>query len=75
MMLGKLIAKHVISRMEKEMIESKPLQSKRMEHFVDNIIMPSLENKVGIKFKGFLEVLEESGDATLIDMAKKLGAY
>lgn len=71
--LGQLLAKKVILSREKEIIESKLLQSERMEHLLDKIIIPSLKNGLSIKFKGFLEVLEDSGDSIMIDMAQKLG--
>jgi len=46
-----------------------------MEYLLDSVITPSLANNVAVKFKGFLEVMEESGDSIFIDMAKKLGMY
>ena len=49
------------------------VESDRMEYFLDDIITPSLVVKVEIKFRGFLEVMKESGDSTLISMASKLG--
>ena len=71
--LAKLFAKDVITSVEKETIEKAlPLKS---EYFLDNIIIPSLANNVTVKFKAFLEVMEQSGDPLLMDMAKKLGMY
>ena len=72
-MLGKLLAKKVILEKEKEIIGSIPIKSDKMEYFIDNIINPSLANNVSEKFEGFLEVMEESGDPILIDMAKRVG--
>ena len=74
-MLIQLYAKKVITKRDKEMIETSRLQSDKMVYFLDSIIIPSLENNVAVKFKGFLEVMVESDDLLLIDMAKKLGAY
>ena len=44
-----------------------------MEYLLDNIIMPSLDANVTVKFQEFLEVMAESDDLALTDMAKKLG--
>ena len=74
--LAKLFAEDVITSVEKETIEkTSPLKSKKMEYFLDNVIIPSLANNVTVKFKAFLEVMEQSGDPLLMDMAKKLGMY
>ena len=74
-MLAKLYAKGVITQREKETIGTIPLKSAKMEYILDSVINPSLVNKVTVKFRGFLEVMEESGDPVLLDMAKKLGMY
>ena len=75
LILGALRAEKVILAKQKEEIEIILLQSKRMEYLLDNIISPSLNNKVGIKFKGFLEVMEQSEDVMFTSMAQKLGMY
>lgn len=72
-MLGKLYSKEIITLKDKERIKANPVESDRMEHFLDYIIAPSLKANVIIKFKGFVEVLMESGDPTLMSMAAKLG--
>ena len=77
-MLGKLYSKDVITLKEKDKIKgSGTAESDRMEYFLDRIIIPSLKVNVPInvpiKFKGLLEVMEESGDSILISMAKQLG--
>ena len=46
-----------------------------MEYLLDNVIIPSLMIKVGVKFKGFLEVMEQSEDVVFTTMAKELGMY
>ena len=74
-MLRELLAKKVIQFREKEEIEVKPLQTSRMEHLLDGIIIPSLRTKVSIKYKRFLEVLEKSGNDSCTTMAKILGMY
>ena len=72
-MLGKLYSKNVITLKEKDKIKiSGAAESDRMEYFLDRIIIPSLKVNVSIKLKGLLEVMEESGDSTLISMAKQL---
>ena len=72
-MLGMLYSKGVITLREKEGIESKSVQHDKMICFLDNVITRSLLNNISKKFKGFLEVMEESGDPILTDMAKTLG--
>ena len=72
-MLGKLFSKEIITLEEKKQIKANPVESDRMEYFLDNIIIPSLEVNVDMKFRKFLEVMKESGDLTLISMAAKLG--
>lgn len=74
-MLNHLYAKKVITEREKEMIETSRLKSDKMTYFIDNVIIPSLENNFTVKFKGFLEVMKGSDDLLVIDMAEKLGAY
>ena len=73
--LGALRAKKIILPKEKEEIEAIPSQSKRMEYLLDNIIAPSIKAKVGIKFKGLLEVMEDSEDLVFNSVAQKLGMY
>ena len=74
--LKELRAKKVISPGEKEIIEgTMKLQSERMEHLLDRIIIPSLKNKIGIKFKNFLEVMEKDGDEMFKRMAVTLGKH
>ena len=74
-MLGKLYSKEVITLKEKKEIKADPVETERMEFFLDNIIAPSLEVNVDMKFRGFLEVMKESGDPKLISMAAKLSKY
>ena len=71
-MIGKLYAKRVITLEEKERIDSKPIKRDKMMFLLDGVIIPSLLNNIGVKFKGFLEVMEESDDPVLTDMAKDL---
>ena len=51
------------------------LQSERMEYLLDRIIIPSLKNKIGIKYKNFLEVMEKDGDEMFKRMAVTLGKH
>ena len=70
-----MYSKRVITLEEKQKIKAitNSVESDRMEYFLDNIITPSLVVHVTIKFKGFLEVMEQSGNSTLVSMAVKLG--
>ena len=74
-MLGKLYSKEIVTFKEKEMIESKPAQSERMVYFLDHVIIRSLTVNVDVKFRGFVEVMMESGDPTLKSMVAKLTKY
>ena len=71
-MLSKLYSKGIVTLKEKEKIQANPVQSERMEFFLDRIVAPSLEVNNDMKFRGLLEVMKESGDSTLISMAAKL---
>ena len=73
--LGHLYAKEVIAVRDKEMIETSRLKEDKMAYYLDNVITPSLQSGVTVKFKRFLEVMEESGDPVFIKMAVKLGNY
>ena len=70
-----MYSKGVVTLKEKQKIKAitNSVESDRMEYFLDNIITPSLTVNVTIKFKGFLEVMEQSGDSTLVSMAVQLG--
>ena len=73
--LGHLYAKEVITESDKEMIETSRLKKQKMGYFLDKVITPSLQSSVTVKFKRFLEVMEESDDPIFIKMAVKLGNY
>ena len=72
-MLSKLYSLGIITLEEKQQIKANPVENDRMEYFLDNIIVPSLEDNVDMKFRGFLKVMKESDDSTLISIAAKLG--
>ena len=63
-----LHAKNVITLSE---MEEMHMVSDQMEYFLDEIIIPSLEYGLSVKFELFLEAMEESGNSTVIAMAKK----
>ena len=71
--LDKLLSKGIITTDEKKMIDSKPASRDKMIYFLDGVITASLLNDISIKFRGLVEVLEESGDSTMMDLAKQLG--
>ena len=71
--VGKLHDKGVITAEEKERIDLKPATRDKMIYLLDSVINPSLLNDISIKFKGFLEVIGESGNSIMIDIAKQLG--
>ena len=72
-LLSKLYSKGIITLEEKQRIQAHPVEIDGMQYFLDRIIIPSLKVNVDKKFRGFLEVMKESGDYTLISMAAKLG--
>ena len=74
-MLGKLYSEGTITLEEKQRIKANPVEMDRMEYFLDNIIITSLEVNVDMKIRGFIKVMRESGDSTLISMAEKLGKH
>ena len=57
---------------EKEKIKANPEESDRMQYFLDHVVVPSLDNATN-KFKGFLEVMKESGDSKLPSITANLG--
>ena len=71
--LERLLSKGIITPEEKKRIDSKPASRDKMIYILDSVITPSLLNDISIKFKGFLQVLEGSGNSTIIDLAKQLG--
>ena len=73
--LRHLYAKEVITARDKEMIKTLQLKADKMEYFLDYVITSSLQSSVTVKFKRFLEVMEESGDPVFTKMAVKLGNY
>ena len=72
-MLEKLFSGEVITLREKQIIQTISLNSQKMMYLLDNIILPSLESNVIVKFNVFLEVLAKSDDLSLTNMAKKFG--
>ena len=73
-MLSALFANRVITFTEKKRIDHAQKQSMEgMEWFLDNVIIPSLEEGISEKFMGLIEVMEEHDDPLLNRMAKILG--
>ena len=72
-MLESLLSKGIITPDEKKKIDTEPASRDKVIYFLESIITPSLSNDVTIKFEGFLELLEESGNSTMTDLAKQLG--
>ena len=73
LMLPMLFTKSVITIKEKKIIQALPLRCDKMQYLLNNVIIPNLDENIALKFKGFLETMEESDDLLLIHMAKKLG--
>ena len=66
-----LIANDVITHREKKEID-RLIGVDQMAEVLD-ILQVSLKNKSTTKFKGFLQVMEESGDTLLVEKAGELG--
>ena len=69
-----LYAYKVITADERKEIMSK-VGDEKMEYLIVDIIIPSLKNRFSKKYKAFLEVMEEDGDADLQNIAQMLGMY
>ena len=66
-----LYAKSVITREQKELLD-KMINTEQMGKLID-ILLDSLENEKPLKYKLFLESMEESDDILLQEVAKSLG--
>ena len=66
-----LVANDVITNRERKEIDQMVGEDQMAE--VLDILQVSLKNKQTIKFKGFLQAMEESGDTLLEEKAESLG--
>ena len=69
-----LFSKSVITDQEAQIIDAK-IGQEQMRHLITRIIIPSLKQGNGEKYKGFLEAMEESEDGDLRRIAKRLGKF
>ena len=67
-----LLSKRVIINSEKQYIDNMSTSADQMAKVIE-IVRVNLCIKQTVKFKGFLEAMEESDDLTLKGMAIKLG--
>ena len=58
---------------EKKEIDSKNSDKDKMTNFLDNILIPSLNNSFAQKYIGFLKALEEADDLAMNAMAMEVG--
>ena len=63
----------VITTEEQNIIDNKKTRHEKMKYLIVEIIIPSLKQGFGTKYKSFLKAMEESEDTDLQDTAKKLG--
>ena len=68
LMLPWLFVENVISGKEKEEIAFLPTNGQKIEYLLNDIIMPSLQANVIVKFKRFLKMIEDTDNPLLIDM-------
>ena len=69
-----LFANEVITSKEKKVIDNK-IGHEKMEHLLEEIIIPSLEQGNGKKYKFFLKVMEDNEDIDLNHTAAMLGMF
>ena len=69
-----LYAKGVITNDERRTINTR-IGQEQMMCLIADIIIPSLNLNLCMKYKGFLEAMEESDDSALKTTAKRLGTY
>ena len=67
-----LYAKGVITNDERKMINAR-IGQEQMMCLIADIIIPSLNLNLYMKYKGFLETMEESDDGALKSTAERLG--
>ena len=72
-LLGGLYAKDVITGREKQIIHSITIESDKMAHLLDHVIIPSLEAGTTEKLKSFLEIMEESDDPVINSVGRRVG--
>ena len=66
-----LVANDVITHQERKEIDQMVGEDQMAE--VLDILQVSLKNRMTVKFKGFIQAMEESGDTLLQEAAKNLG--
>jgi len=71
-MVPQLYANKVITGEQKKKIESKNLESDRMQYFLDEVLIFSLELDITEIYNNFIKILEESDDLIQNAMAKKI---
>ena len=69
-----LYANDVITTKQKDIIANK-IGHDKMEYLIVKIVVPSLQQGFGKKYKYFLKAMEDSEDTDLQDTAKILGMY
>ena len=67
-----LFANKVITTKEQNIIDNK-IGCEKMEYLIVKIIIPSLEQRRGKKYKSFLKAMEDNEDTDLQDTAEMLG--
>lgn len=72
-LLGALYSRDVITTREKQIIHTISIESDKMAHLLDNVIIPSLEAGTTKKLKYFLEVMEESDDPVVKSVGRRVG--
>ena len=73
--LPALLSEGVITFAEKPVFGIKQLQQEKMEHLIDKIIVPSLQVGTIEKFKGLLEVMEDSDDTIINAVGESIRGY
>ena len=72
-LLGALYSRDVITTREKQILHSISIESDKMAHLLDHVIIPSLQAGTTEKLKHLLEVMEESDDPVIRSVGRRVG--
>lgn len=71
-LLPNLYSKKVIDEEEKKAMQKEKLERNKVSFLFDQVVLPELENGVNIKYDSIINVLEESENSTVKNLAKLL---
>ena len=71
-MIGELYANNLLPGDHKPKVESLSTQKEKAQHFLDEVIKPSLKIGYTIQFDIFIRIMESSDNGTLKHLAKEI---